>query len=95
MAGLRYQLFLCRIFCISFFSSGISATSSDGYILPASGNASTTQFFLGPELTSGTSCGVSAWANGANCGSPPAAGGPGFLYAAINQLAFGANPSGR
>ena len=66
-----------------------------GYMLPLSGTASTTQFQLGPELGSGTSCGASAWPNGLNAGSPPIAGGPGFLYAAINQLGFGANPSSK
>ncbi|MCJ1473784.1 hypothetical protein MMC13_002435 [Lambiella insularis] len=70
-----------------------SSAYSDGYHLPWSGNASTTQFSLGPELSSGTSCGVKAWAKNATYGNPPAGGGPGFLYAAINQLAFGANPS--
>ncbi|MCJ1482377.1 hypothetical protein MMC06_002541 [Schaereria dolodes] len=65
-----------------------------GYALPTSGTASTTQFYVGPEFGSGTACGANGWANGAAYGNPPAGGGPGFLYAAINQLAFGANPLG-
>ena len=81
---------------LSFFAvfAGISAASNDGYILPSSGNASTTQFHVGPELASGTSCGVKGWANRASSGNSQAGGGPGFLYAAMNQLAFGANPTG-
>ena len=65
-----------------------------GYILPSWGVASTTQFQIGPEFGSGTSCGASAWPKGINAGNPATGAGPGFLYAAINQLAFGANPSG-
>ncbi|MCJ1335231.1 hypothetical protein MMC09_000499 [Bachmanniomyces sp. S44760] len=64
-----------------------------GYVLPNVGSASTTQFTLGTELASGTSCGASGWANNASPGSGKPGGGPGFLYAAINQLGFGANPS--
>jgi len=63
-----------------------------GYVLPSSGTASTTQFYLGPELSGGTACGVDALPNGQSC-SGKQGGGPGYLYAAINQLAFGANPS--
>lgn len=63
-----------------------------GYVLPSSGTASTTQFYLGPELSSGTACGVDALPNGKST-SGEQGGGPGYLYAAINQLAFGANPS--
>jgi len=65
---------------------------SAGYVLPSSGVASTTQFYLGPELSSGTACGVDALPNGKST-SGAQGGGPGYLYAAINQLAFGANPS--
>jgi len=70
-------------------------TSADkaGYHLPTSGTASTTQFYVGPELGGGTSCGASAFPNGKKP-SGKQGGGPGYLYAAINQLAFGANPSG-
>ena len=71
-----------------------ASLSGSGYILPLSGTASTTQFFMGPELTEGTSCGVKAWANGLNAGTPAIGEGPGFLYAAANQLMFGANPTG-
>ena len=94
MDCIRYRAYLGFILSVFSLFAGISAVSNDGYILPSSGSASTTQFFLGPELGSGTSCGVNAWAKNASCGSPPAGGGPGFLYAAMNQLAFGANPSG-
>jgi hypothetical protein len=66
-----------------------------GYILPTSGKASTTQFLIGPEFGSGTACGMISLPGGAGLsgGSIGRGGGPGFLYAAINQLAFGANPS--
>ena len=64
---------------------------SSGYILPDSGTASTTQFNIGSELGSGTSCGATSLADGSMAGGAPG-GGPGFLYAAINQLGFGANP---
>jgi len=70
----------------------IVAADSAGYVLPSSGSASTTQFYLGPELSSGTACGVDALPNGKST-SGKQGGGPGYLYAAINQLAFGANPS--
>ena len=52
---------------------------------------------LGPELKGGTSCGASGWPHwpdGEEIETPDAGKGPGLLYAAINQLAFGANPSG-
>ncbi|MCJ1384357.1 hypothetical protein MMC17_007473 [Xylographa soralifera] len=93
MDCIPYRSYLRLFLSVSLLFSGISAVSNDGYILPSSGNASTTQFHLGPELASGTSCGVNALANGASSGSLKAGGGPGFLYAAMNQLAFGANPA--
>ncbi|RDW84246.1 glycoside hydrolase family 45 protein [Coleophoma cylindrospora] len=65
---------------------------SAGYVLPSSGSASTTQFILGTELSSGTGCGVSSLPDGKST-SGGQGGGPGYLYAAINQLAFGSNPS--
>lgn len=88
---------------------GTVGADSAGYDLPSSGSASTTQFYLGPELSSGTACGVDALPNGQST-SGKQGGGPGYLYvcllrippinpvtnilqAAINQLAFGANPS--
>ncbi|KIN00752.1 glycoside hydrolase family 45 protein [Oidiodendron maius Zn] len=71
---------------------GTVAADSAGYVLPSTGSASTTQFYLGPELSSGTACGVDALPNGQST-SGKQGGGPGYLYAAINQLAFGANPS--
>jgi hypothetical protein len=82
-----------------FLKSALIATSAflgkvacQGYVLPSSGSASTTQFYLGPELSGGTACGMSALPNGQST-SGKQGGGPGYLYAAINQLAFGANPS--
>jgi len=82
-----------------FFNSALITTlaflgkvTAQGYVLPSSGSASTTQFYLGPELSGGTACGMSALPNGQST-SGRQGGGPGYLYAAINQLAFGANPS--
>ena len=86
-----------------------TVAADSGYVLPSSGSASTTQFYLGPELSGGTACGVDALPNGKST-SGKQGGGPGYLYvrfpqiptintvpnalqAAINQLAFGANPS--
>ena len=86
--------FTFLITVLALFSTPVASQDPSGYILPSSGTASTTQFQLGPELQSGTSCGMSAWPHGINAGNPPDGGGPGFLYAAINQLGFGANPSG-
>jgi len=71
---------------------GSVSADSAGYDLPSGGSASTTQFYLGPELSGGTACGMSALPNGKST-SGKQGGGPGYLYAAINQLAFGANPS--
>ncbi|KAI9810140.1 MAG: hypothetical protein M1827_006666 [Pycnora praestabilis] len=65
---------------------------ASGYYLPTMGTASVTQFMLSPELSGGTSCGMTAFPNSASSDGS-AGGGPGYLYAAINQLAFGANPS--
>ncbi|CAJ2511829.1 Uu.00g074540.m01.CDS01 [Anthostomella pinea] len=78
----------------ALFTSTASADSA-GYVLPSSGTASTTQFLVGPELSGGTACGVQKLPNGATSlsGALGKGGGPGYLYAAINQLAFGANPS--
>ncbi|KAI9696441.1 MAG: hypothetical protein M1836_005719 [Candelina mexicana] len=93
-------------------ASFASLALGQGYILPTSGTASTTQFNIGEEFGGGTSCGQMAFpGNAGSTGAP--GGGPGFLYvrstpnptsttlplltylqqAAINQLAFGANPS--
>ncbi|KAI9852585.1 MAG: hypothetical protein M1838_000239 [Thelocarpon superellum] len=63
-----------------------------GYVLPSSGTASTTQFNIGSEFAHGTSCGATALPDGGGAGGSPG-GGSGYLYAAINQLGFGANPS--
>lgn len=38
--------------------------TGQGYTLPSSGVASTTQFYLGPELGGGTACGMSGLPNG-------------------------------
>ena len=90
-------LLMLSILCLvlNFAVSVQGSQYEAGYILPMSGTASTSQFFLGPEMSSGTSCGVKAWANGVNAGTPASGEGPGFLYAGLNQLAFGANPSGK
>lgn len=56
-----------------------STADSAGYFLPSSGVASTTQFYLGPELSGGTACGVSALPNGKST-SGKQGGGPGYLY---------------
>jgi len=66
----------------------------NGYYLPTTGLASTTQFYAGPEFADGTSCGARALPNG-HPTSGKQGGGPGYLYAAINQLGFGANPHDR
>jgi hypothetical protein len=104
------MLFKSTLLALTALLSVVTADSA-GYVLPSSGVASTTQFYLGPELGSGTACGVSALPNGKST-SGKQGGGPGYLYvripipstlyhllrtdtsqAAINQLAFGANPS--
>jgi hypothetical protein len=53
-----------------------------GYVLPSSGVASTTQFYLGPELSGGTACGVNALPNGQSA-SGRQGGGPGYLYVCL------------
>jgi hypothetical protein len=69
-----------------FFKSTLIATAiilgkvaGQGYVLPSSGSASTTQFYLGPELGGGTACGVSGLPNGQST-SGRQGGGPGYLY---------------
>jgi hypothetical protein len=52
---------------------------SAGFVLPSSGLASTTKFYLGPELSSGTVCGMNALPNSAST-SRKQGGGPGYLY---------------
>jgi len=90
---------LTSIATIVAVASAVNAVSFDttdsaGYYLPSSGVASTTQFLLGPELSGGTACGVSSLPSGSASGTiGSGSNGPGYLYAAINQLAFGANPS--
>jgi hypothetical protein len=58
---------------------GSVSADSAGYVLPSGGVASTTQFYLGPELSGGTACGVSALPNGKST-SGKQGGGPGYLY---------------
>jgi len=58
---------------------GLAAADSAGYSLPSGGVASTTQFYLGPELGGGTACGMSALPNGKGT-SGRQGGGPGYLY---------------
>ena len=77
-----------------FTYSSLVRADKAGYVTPTSGTASTTQFNIGPEFGSGTSCGATAFPNGARTNGAPG-GGPGFLYAAVNQLHFGANPAGK
>lgn len=60
------------------------------YVLPTTGAASTTTFNIGSEFSQGTACGVEALPSDAQVGSSPG-NGPGYLYAAFNQLAFGAS----
>ena len=69
----------------------VASTNSfaDNYVLPTTGTASTTTFNIGAEFSQGTACGVDALPSGAQLGSSPGTG-PGYLYAAFNQLAFGA-----
>ena len=59
-----------------------TAADSAGYVLPSSGVASTTQFYLGPELSGGTACGASALPNGKST-SGAQGGGPGYLYVRV------------
>lgn len=66
---------------------GLAAADSAGYVLPSSGTASTTQFYLGPELSSGTACGVDALPNGKST-SGEQGGGPGYLYVCAPSSAF-------
>lgn len=93
------MLFLATFLSMSSLVSaaGIVARGNEadaqGYINPSSGTASTTQFNIGSEFGGGTSCGAIALPNGSKAGGQPGSG-PGMLYAAINQLGFGANPGG-
>lgn len=61
------------------------AADAEGYVLPVSGTASTTQFNIGAELSSGTACGVSALPNGATSTDSDQGGGPGYLYVSSNS----------
>ncbi|KAI1351210.1 hypothetical protein F5Y01DRAFT_283729 [Xylaria sp. FL0043] len=85
-------MFLKPALAVTAAFAGTAAADSAGYVLPYTGVASTTQFIAGAEFGGGTSCGVDGLPNGQST-SGRQGGGPGYLYAAINQLAFGANPS--
>ncbi|GAA96731.1 glycoside hydrolase family 45 protein [Mixia osmundae IAM 14324] len=67
-----------------------------GWMMPSSGYASTTQFVLNDEIKAdgsygSTACGMAGWAGpGQKFHTDGPGKGPGFLYAAINQRAFGA-----
>lgn len=63
----------------------LASADSAGYSLPSSGAASTTQFYLGPELGGGTACGMSALPNGKGT-SGRQGGGPGYLYVCPHPL---------
>jgi hypothetical protein len=65
----------------------LAAADAAGYVLPSTGTASTTQFYLGPELSSGTACGVDALPNGKST-SGKQGGGPGYLYVGIPFFFF-------
>ena len=52
---------------------------SQGYFLPSSGSASTTQFLIGTEFGGGTACGVNGMPNGQGT-SGGQGNGPGYLY---------------
>ncbi|KAI9676174.1 MAG: hypothetical protein M1817_000919 [Caeruleum heppii] len=73
-------------------SAGLLSSRQNGYVLPQSGIASVTQFKVMSEFQGGTSCGVRQLASGQGYSIQEPGTGPGELYAAINQLAFGANP---
>lgn len=75
--------FITFFMAIHVYVSVVIADSA-GYVLPSSGTASTTQFLLGPELGSGTACGVDALPNGSKT-SGGQGGGPGFLYVSLGQ----------
>ncbi len=66
---------------------GTAYVDAAGYVLPSSGTASTTQFYLGPELASGTACGVSALPNGKST-SGEQGGGPGYLYVCTSSISL-------
>ncbi len=66
---------------------GAAYVDAAGYVLPSSGTASTTQFYLGPELSGGTACGVSALPNGKST-SGKQGGGPGYLYVCSSSIAL-------
>ena len=93
----QFQLLTCTATLLTLLSPIPDAQVVDlvGYFKPFVGLASTTQFYVGPEMGGGTSCGVSGWHYGINAENPVAGKGPGFLYAAVNQMMFSTNPSGK
>jgi hypothetical protein len=76
------MLFNPTLLVLPALLASVTADSA-GYVLPSSGSASTTQFLLGPELSSGTACGVDALPNGKST-SGGQGGGPGYLYVRIS-----------
>lgn len=67
---------------------GTVAGDSAGYVLPSSGSASTTQFYLGPELGSGTACGVDALPNGASTSRQQGGGPDTFMFVPTSPLCY-------
>lgn len=78
ICSIQFKMLLKSTLAISVLVATALADSA-GYVLPSSGSASTTQFYLGPELSSGTACGVDALPNGKST-SGKQGGGPGYLY---------------
>jgi len=76
---------LVLLFAAHAFGVTFNSYDSAGYYLPSSGSASTTQFYLGSELSGGTACGVDALPNGKST-SGKQGGGPGYLYVCPNSL---------
>ncbi len=64
-----------------------SLALGQGYVLPTSGTASTTQFLIEEEFGSGTSCGQKAFPNNKKGNGQPG-GGPGYLYVDPPTLKF-------
>ncbi|OCK79809.1 hypothetical protein K432DRAFT_426233 [Lepidopterella palustris CBS 459.81] len=95
--GVRRRVWFPLPYSVAASTFAIALADSAGYVLPSSGTVSTTQFYIGPELSNGTACGVSALPNSRSA-SGKQGGSPGHLYkddeqAAINHFAFGTNPS--
>lgn len=69
----------------SALATCLPAVAGQGYVLPSGGSASTTQFYLGPELQGGTACGMSALPNGQHT-SGRQGGGPGYAYVRLQSF---------